>query len=644
LLAYLGVRPGRGHGRDKLTGLLWDDQAEPQARANLRKAISRLRQALPEAARALRIDATTVAVVPDGLEVDTERFERLATEGTPASLELAAALYQGPFLEGFGGGGEQFEEWLMAERQRLDEALRQVLLRLLEHYGVTGAIERAIRVALRLLDLDPLQEAVHRTLMRLYLIQDRVGSALEQYGRCRDVLARELGTEPAPETEALRGEISSMRPRNSVARAERDALPRGAGAPDGPSHLRRSPTGRPSIAVLSFGADGDADVPRHLREGMAEDVATELGRFQEIDVIAPASALSYRESSVEPERAGVELGAAYVLVGNLRLVGGRLRTTVSLVETQTGRQRWAERYECESGDILDAQDDIVRRVVGSIAGRVEYVRLAAARRQRPEDSQAYELCLQGRSALKRLDHPALRDARDFFERAAAKDPHFARAYSGLALTLWAESTCVSWKHWVFVRRKTLELARRAVELDDRDNRAHCILGVAQLYSRDYEAARRQLIKALELNPNDADVLAHASFGLALIGDHAQAVEAGRRALRLQPHHPDWYAGFVGIALFSARLHEEAVGTMIPAPEAFCTEPAFIAAAYALLGQKAAAARYRPTVYRHYRNRLKRAAASPAATGCIDWLLDSDPFQLVSDVEHYTVGLRAAGFD
>jgi adenylate cyclase len=122
------------------------------------------------------------------------------------------------------------------------------------------------------------------------------------------------------------------------------------------------------------------------------------------------------------------------------------------------------------------------------------------------------------------------------------------------------------------------------------------------------------------------------------------LDAGRHALRLQPHYPDWYAGLVGIALFSARLHDEAIETMTPAPEAFCTEPAFVAAAYAHRGQPAEAARYRPTVYRHYQNRLKRATAAPATTSCIGWLLASDPFRLPADVEHYTAGLRKAGFD
>jgi Flp pilus assembly protein TadD len=208
------------------------------------------------------------------------------------------------------------------------------------------------------------------------------------------------------------------------------------------------------------------------------------------------------------------------------------------------------------------------------------------------------------------------------------------------LNEWA---CFSWNHWFFLRQEALNFARRAVELDDRDHRAHCILGVARLYGRDYEGARRQLLRALELNPNDADVLAHAAVAMALIGDHDVAVAAGRSALRLAPHHPEWYAAFAGIALFAARLHEEAIATMAPAPEALCNTPAFIAAAYAHLGQTEACAAHRDTVYRHHRRQLARGMF-PQGMSCIDWLLAMDPFQRGSDLAHYAEGLRKAGFE
>ena len=115
-------------------------------------------------------------------------------------------------LPDFEGCGEEFDDWLGTERRRLDEMLQQALQRLLEHYVVTGAIDRAIQVALRLLASDPLQESVHRSLIRLYMYQDRVGAALDQYRQCRELLARELGVEPAPETESLRAQLLKLAP------------------------------------------------------------------------------------------------------------------------------------------------------------------------------------------------------------------------------------------------------------------------------------------------------------------------------------------------------------------------------------------------------------------------------------------------
>jgi DNA-binding SARP family transcriptional activator len=149
LLVYLAASGAERHGRDKLVALLWGDRPEAEARANLRKTVSRLRAALPAAARgALIADAGQVAVRSDALEVDVLLFERLVADGTPESLERAAALYRGPFLEGFAGCGEEFDEWLGTERRRLDELLQQTLQRLLDHYVVTGGIDRAIQIAL----------------------------------------------------------------------------------------------------------------------------------------------------------------------------------------------------------------------------------------------------------------------------------------------------------------------------------------------------------------------------------------------------------------------------------------------------------------------------------------------------------------
>ena len=288
------------------------------------------------------------------------------------------------------------------------------------------------------------------------------------------------------------------------------------------------------------------------------------------------------------------------------------------------------------------QDELVSGIVGPLAVQIETAEIKKARRRRPEDWQAYEYWLRGWHTLRRVDTAAIDEGRGYFERAIEKDPSFARAYVGLASANLSEWFCYSWGHWVFGREEALRCARTAVELDNNDHRAHCMLGMAELYQGDYEAARLRLVRALRLNPNDADVLAHVSFAMALIGDHDLAVEAGHNALRLSPHHPDWYGTFIGVAFFAARLYDEAIEAMAAAPEATCVTPAFIAASYAHLdaapGSTDIGRRSVATTAISWR------AATLRGDGCVDWLLGLDPFQRAEDAEHYEAGLRMAGFE
>ena len=213
IFTYLAMNLGKDQSREKLAALIWEEKAETQARANLRKTLSRLRQSLPdEAVDCLITGKSRVALSPDTVVVDVAQFEELAAAGTPDCLERAAQIYRATFLDGFLDCSDSFDDWAAIERRRLEELARSVLERLLEHYVITGAIDRGIQVALRLLALDPLEESVHRALIRLYLYQDRIGAAHQQYEACKDLLARELGVEPMPETDTLYAEVLRQLP------------------------------------------------------------------------------------------------------------------------------------------------------------------------------------------------------------------------------------------------------------------------------------------------------------------------------------------------------------------------------------------------------------------------------------------------
>jgi len=205
LLAYLAMPVGRSHSREKLTGLLWGDAPEAQARQNLRQTLTRLRRALGDAVVVAQQD--TVALQSRMVNVDVAELEVALGDGAVTALERAATLYKGDFLDGFSVDEAPFEEWRVVQRERLHELALEGLVRLLREHMRAEQTELATRTALKILALDPLQESVHRTVMRLLSRQGRRAAALQQYQVCVGWLERELGVEPEEETRTLYREL-----------------------------------------------------------------------------------------------------------------------------------------------------------------------------------------------------------------------------------------------------------------------------------------------------------------------------------------------------------------------------------------------------------------------------------------------------
>jgi DNA-binding SARP family transcriptional activator len=216
LAAYLALPSGRPHPRDKLAALLWGHLAQEEARSRLRQALFAIRRTLASAhLSCLGADGDTLVLDPVGVEVDALVFEKLVREGSPDALERAAILYRGDLLQGLPAQGPHpsaFEEWLAGERERLRELALEALAKLVNVQRAAGSPERALATALRLLALDPLQEAVHRTAMRLHVQLGRRTAALRQYQACVSLLRREMNIEPEEETRQLYRDILRRRP------------------------------------------------------------------------------------------------------------------------------------------------------------------------------------------------------------------------------------------------------------------------------------------------------------------------------------------------------------------------------------------------------------------------------------------------
>ena len=331
LLAYLAAHPGRRHPRDRLTALLWPDVAEAQARQSLRQALAGLRRVFGKL-DGLVVDSDTVAVDPSRVDVDITRFEHLVADRSRPRLEQAVALYRGDLLEGFQVKAPPFEDWLLTERERLRELARKALAGLLAQQTRTGPGEVTLHTARRLLALDPLQEDVHRALMRLYVAQGQRATALRQYQSCVGVLRRELDVEPEAATKRLYQEIL-QRP-----------LPRGI--------IAESPHSTPSL---------ERSGPARLPSGGSHGEAALIGRNPEI------ARLRRAREEAWAGRARVVLVSGEAGIGKTRLLeqiaveaaacGGRVLTArFHETEQMLPYQGWIDAFR--SGEILDGLGEL----------------------------------------------------------------------------------------------------------------------------------------------------------------------------------------------------------------------------------------------------------------------------------------------
>ena len=187
-----------------------------------------------------------------------------------------------------------------------------------------------------------------------------------------------------------------------------------------------------SIAVLYFENLSGVKEDEYFRDGITEDIITELSKIKGLNIFSRPTVLAFRDRPVTPAQIGQQLGAAFVLTGSLRRAGNRLRINAQLIDTHTDFPLWSERYDREMQDIFEVQDEIARKIAEALRVTLspqEQADLAA----RPTDNlQAYDLYLRGKSYVRRLTRQDLEFARQMFDNATSLDPKFALAFAAVA--------------------------------------------------------------------------------------------------------------------------------------------------------------------------------------------------------------------
>jgi TolB-like protein len=394
------------------------------------------------------------------------------------------------------------------------------------------------------------------------------------------------------------------------------------------SFERRKATEKTSVAVLPFANMSGDPAQDYFSDGITEDIITELARYRSLSVIARNSSFAFKGKAVKVQEIGKELGVAYVVEGSVRKAGARIRITAQLIETAGGTHLWAERYDRPAEDVFAIQDEVIRTVVATLAGRLDAIRAEGLRRQPTASLSAYDCVLRGNS-LPVGDPVHEAAAHQLFEQAVALDPEYARAYAQLAISYakrWQDDMSDSSRDL----DRAFELATQAVVLDDQEVVCHTALSYVQVCRRQYDEAEFHARKALALNPNRPNVLAALASVLTRAGQPDAAVTLIAEAMRLDPHHPTWYWTELGGAHFTARRYAEAIVAIRHRPNLQFYWQAYLAACYANLGEVEAMGAATAEVMRLRPDFSLTAFAS------------HESYKLTADIDHLLEGLRKAG--
>lgn len=325
---------------------------------------------------------------------------------------------------------------------------------------------------------------------------------------------------------------------------------------------------RLSIVVLPFtNLSGDREQD-HFADGVTDSLTTDLSRISGSFVIARNSAVSYKGKAVDVRQVGRELNVRYVLEGSVQCSGSRLRMNVQLIDAESGRHLWAERFEKPVVDLFDMQDEIIARLANTLGAQL--IEAEARRAERTVHPDAMDLYFQGRAWLmKGFSLECVTQARSFFERSLEFDPGNVEAMIGLASVDTAVATSFTTDDGPARLAAAEAMANRALSIRPNRTSAHLALGYVQIFTNRAAQGIREFEHALALDSNRAN--AHAALGLAkfCMGRAAETEGHIREALRLSPRDVEAYQWtcYVGVAKLQLGSDVEAVSWLRRSTEA-----------------------------------------------------------------------------
>ncbi|HZW84695.1 MAG TPA: adenylate/guanylate cyclase domain-containing protein [Nitrososphaerales archaeon] len=279
------------------------------------------------------------------------------------------------------------------------------------------------------------------------------------------------------------------------------------------------------IAILPFANMSPDPNDEFFADGLTEEMIGEFSKIQGLRVIARTSVMHYKDSSKGVQEIARELNVGSVLEGSVRKSGTKVRITAQLINASNEEHLWTDKYDRELNDIFAVQSEIASNVADSL--KMKFLTPSASPKREPENLEAYTLYLRGRFLWNKRTPAAVQEALNFFKEASAKDPAYARAYTGIAdcYSILVDRNNIPWSVGA---AKGREACRKALELDDGLSEAHASMGLVLMRDFDYAGAEREFKRAIELNADYAPTYNWYSLALAIQGKMSE----GRRIIEM----------------------------------------------------------------------------------------------------------------
>lgn len=347
---------------------------------------------------------------------------------------------------------------------------------------------------------------------------------------------------------------------------------------------------KPVIAVLPFANRSGDPAQDYFGDGLTEDIIVGLSRYRPLTVVARTSTSAFRDGAVDIKEVASQLGAHYLVEGSVRKAGGSIRVTAQLLDAATASHVWAERYDRELTDAFSAQDELVHRLVSTIAGHVEKHTDRRAQAKATGSLDAYDLWLRANFAGDVWTLEGNAACRRLLEESIRRDPLFARAHASLAFCSIRDMHLMPGTPDIRSQQEAaVRSAEQAVRLDASEARAHHALGWSWMYFREFDRARTSFAVSASLNPNDGSACIDRAQALAFLGEQDAADEAAELAAVLNPLGGEWFYSVRATVHVMGRRYEAAEACFASGPRDWPDVLAWRAANMMCLGRKQEAA-------------------------------------------------------